>query len=432
MKKLICIMLFLAGTQTAAAQKIVRETEDAFTRSQALRAEAIAAFRAGDTMVAFDGIKKALQHRPTSSALLYNAIFLAAETDNLEAAIQYGHAYAKLGIAPGAAVQAKLKEKLPAADWQALEQQFTTNSKSAGAASHLITVPANHRLIEGIAVDEQGTFFLSTVVSATILQVTPSGTISVLFDGNAHNLGSFFGIAYERTSNSLYATFARVDQTASNASDTDATGIVRINPLTGELMDKWVLPGGTQGQQIADIAIGGNGAIYAADAQAGKIYRLDSDGLKAVPTTVQFMSAQGLVAHDNNTLLVADYGRGLWRIDATTGNAALYGVPDTVALAGIDGLLRHNDRIIAIQNGTSPHRIIEVHLDDATLSVTHITILAQNLAQFDEPTLGTSSKDGIAFVASSQWPKFDKQGTVREGATINPTQILLIPDENKN
>ncbi len=139
-------------------------------------------------------------------------------------------------------------------------------------------------------------------------------------------------------------------------------------------------------------------------------------------------SAQGIELLYDNSLLVADYGRGLWRIDLESHEAKLLDVPDTVSLIGIDGLFTHRGSLIAVQNGVSPHRIIEIETDKNYEKVTGIKVLAQNLPEFDEPTLGISTLDGIMFVASSQWPKFAPGGNVREGQTYEPTRIMLIRD----
>jgi hypothetical protein len=42
--------------------------------------------------------------------------------------------------------------------------------------------------------------------------------------------------------------------------------------------------------------------------------------------------------------------------------------------------------------------------------VTAARVLARNLPEFDEPTLGVVAGDEFLFVANSHWNRFDRQG----------------------
>jgi hypothetical protein len=81
--------------------------------------------------------------------------------------------------------------------------------------------------------------------------------------------------------------------------------------------------------------------------------------------------------------------------------------PDSVSDYGIDGLYRHGNRLIAIQNGIQPHRVVAMKLSGDGLAIESSEILAMNLPEFDEPTLGTVVGDDFYFVANSHWNRFD-------------------------
>lgn len=409
-------------------QSLVLETEEQYERSQAARGNAITAFRAGDLAAALERMKHALTDRPTNIALLSNALFLAAETEKIDDAVKFANQFTALSMVPGAGIQAKMKAKLPAIVWQRFSKEFEELLKPRGIAETLISVPTDHRLVEGVATDGNGTYFLSTVVSGTILSVKPDGTLSVLVNRDDHAVGSFFGIAYSRQEGALYATHGRVDQTPNMPEGEGQTGVMRINPKTGDMTGDWVLSGGTDGQQIADIAISPTGTVYATQAQGGGIYKINGDNLEKLDTKKQFRSPQGLAFLEGGALFMADYGRGLWRINAATEEASLLALPASISLIGIDGLFAHNGRLIAVQNGVSPHRIIEIKLNGTQDAVVDIKVLAQGMAEFDEPTLGTSTPEGLVFVASSQWPKYTPGGIVADGQTLNPTIVLRVPD----
>ncbi len=412
----------------AAAQTLITETEEQYTRSQAARTEAITAYRAGDIAGGLTHMKRALAFRPTNVALLANAIFLAAEAGDTTEVVELGKRYASLGLSPGAAIEEKMQSVLRPDDWSAFQHKFTMAVAPHGEGSLLAEIPPEHALVEGITTDAKGAFFLSTVVSGSILKLTPNGKISVLVDGKGYSAGSFFGLAYSPMESSLYVTYGRVDQTRDDHEDGGNTGVLRIDPASGDVTGNWFLQGGTEGQQIADVAINRQGDVFVTQAQNGGVFKVEERGLTELNIPVTFHSPQGLAFLDDQTLIVADYGRGLWYIDTKRDDALLLPVPESVSLIGIDGLIAHQGRLIAIQNGVTPHRIVEITLGNDTKAVTGVRVLAQNLPQFDEPTLGVSSETGLIFVASSQWPKYGAGGVVREGQIIAPTKIVRLVD----
>ena len=84
-------------------------------------------------------------------------------------------------------------------------------------------------------------------------------------------------------------------------------------------------------------------------------------------------------------------------------------MPERTSAYGIDGLYRYGDELIAIQNGIRPHRVVAFTLSDDGGAVTASRVLAANLADFDEPTLGVVSGGDFYFVANSHWNRFDRE-----------------------
>lgn len=430
MKPLLFAIAVTCAAHTAQAQTYITETEEQYARSQAARGEAIAAFRAGDAATALAGMLKALEDRPNNVALLGNAIFLAAETGDAEVAESLTRRYLKMNVVPGAAVQQKLEATLSEASWVELKSEMDKLMTPIGEAEVWREVSPETVLVEDIALDGSGGFYASSVVSGSIIHTDAYGNSRPFVADESQQFGSFFGLAYERLARNpyLFASYGWVDQTKGLAKATAHTGILKLHPTTGEIEGNWILPGGVEGQQIADLVASGRHGVFATDGQSGKIFRINENTLEKLPLNVTLRSAQGIELLYDDSLLVADYGRGLWRINLESHEAKLLDVPDTVSLIGIDGLFTHRGSLIAVQNGVSPHRIIEIETDKNYEKVNGIKVLAQNLPEFDEPTLGISTRDGIMFVASSQWPKFGPGGTINEGQTYEPTRIMLIRD----
>ncbi|WP_417459502.1 hypothetical protein [Kordiimonas sp.] len=402
------------------------EDEEAFEASQAARTKATEAFQANDLPAALLAMEEALRHRPGHALLLANVAYLAAATGDGSRAVEAAKEYAALGLVPGAAIRDKIKQAITPNAWRTLEAAFEKNTTPVSFPWIEAALPADLELVEGIALGEDDTLYAATVVSGGIYRVE-RGKATLLVDAKQHEFGSFFAIMMHE--GALYATFARIEQTPGHEGDEGQTGLAKIDPKTGDVLFTWVLPGGTSNQQIADLTVTDDGTIYLSDAGGKKVWRVVGEGLDLAFSHDGFMSPQGIAKLPGIGLVLADYGRGLWLLDEETGGITLMDVPANTTLLGIDGLIAHKGKLVAIQNGVNPQRIVEVSFDGKAIS--GVTVIAQELEGWFEPTLGVSTPRGILYVAASQWPKYGKWGAIREGhAEPAPTPIMFLQDKD--
>jgi len=419
-------------TQIAVAGDPIFESNAQFEASQKARGEGLAAFRAGDAPAALVKLEEALALRPNNTLLLGYVAFLTVETGDLARAAEAATQYAATGQALGRGIQGKLAEKLPADIWAPIKAAFDANITAKGEATLHYVIPTDIALVEGIAAAPGGRLFVSSVVSGGLYVLEDDGPRQIMSAAD-HNMGSFFGITHDPLHGSLWATYGRVDQTpvhnpGHNKSE-GTTGIAEFDAMTGALRHNYVLDGSTADHQIADLLITHDHTVYASDAAGKAVYKVAGNTLAKAFNLPYATSPQGLVETKDGILILADYGRGLWRLDRSKGTASLLGVPQGINLVGIDGLTVHGDHLLAVQNGVNPHRIMEITLSDDYKSVKNATVIAQSLPNFDEPTLGVSTPSGYVFVAGSQWPKYTPGGAVKESATIKPTHILKLTIE---
>ena len=92
----------------------------------------------------------------------------------------------------------------------------------------------------------------------------------------------------------------------------------------------------------------------------------------------------------------------------------------------MDGLWLHKGELVAVQNGTSPMRIIALRLSgDGTRIIGH-RVLEQAHPEWTEPLGGSIAGDALYYVATGQWDRYDK-GALRDGADAIPTVIRRLP-----
>jgi hypothetical protein len=102
-----------------------------------------------------------------------------------------------------------------------------------------------------------------------------------------------------------------------------------------------------------------------------------------------------------------------------------------VTLLGIDGLACYQDRLIAVQNGVPPQRILQFHLNEARDAIVATDVLEANNPLFQEPTSGTVVGDTYIYIANSQWNRFDAEGQLPDASELERPLLLKIDLNNE-
>jgi len=127
---------------------------------------------------------------------------------------------------------------------------------------------------------------------------------------------------------------------------------------------------------------------------------------------------------DGRTLLVPDYARGLATL-------ALEGCPCAsrwpangagVFSAGIDGLVRDGATLVAVQNGTSPPRVIRLSDD-----LQRQQVLESGTPGLGEPTHGIVVDGALWFIADVGWDRLEASGQRKPDAAPSHAELRAIP-----
>jgi hypothetical protein len=181
--------------------------------------------------------------------------------------------------------------------------------------------------------------------------------------------------------------------------------------------------------RFGDLSVAPGGELLVSDPFAGRLYvlRAQREGFEVLVDAGPLASPQGVaVSEDGRQLHVADYTQGIARVDRRDGGVRFLESAAPAALTGIDGLVRHGDSLVAIQNGIRPHRILRLRLDPAGERIEDVVILERGNPVWDEPTLGVRVGQALHYVAASQWERFGEDGSVDE-AGLRPPLVLKLP-----
>src|SRR4030095_11533792 len=95
------------------------------------------------------------------------------------------------------------------------------------------------------------------------------------------------------------------------------------------------------------------------------------------------------------------------------------------ALDGIDDLYAIGDKLISIQNGTSPERIIEFRLNGKN-DVAGWEVLEANWPDLGDPTHGVWVGNTFYFIANSGWDRVDRNGVMTSGKPAEIRKLELL------
>jgi hypothetical protein len=181
---------------------------------------------------------------------------------------------------------------------------------------------------------------------------------------------------------------------------------------------------------IGDIEVAKDGTVYASDSVTPRILKMQPGGqtLDVFSDDPRFVNLQGIALDEkHHRMFVADYLGGLFVIDTLTGDVKMLENIADAHLGGIDGLYYYKGGLIGIQNGTTPIRIVYIGLNNGATAVTTFIAMQQNLGEWNEPTHGAVQGKEFRYIATSNWPSYDGEWNVREGAELKPLKIMTLP-----
>jgi hypothetical protein len=177
---------------------------------------------------------------------------------------------------------------------------------------------------------------------------------------------------------------------------------------------------------LGDMALAADGDPIVSDGSGGGIYRLHGNEFRRIDRG-DFMSPQTIaICNDGRHAFVPDYVRGVAAFDLETGTARWLSTQDRYALDGIDGLYCHGNSLIAVQNGSSPERVVTFTLNASRSAVVAETVVERATATLGEPTHGVVVGRAFFYVANSGWDALDDHGAVKSSAPMTPALIMRV------
>ena len=362
-------------------------------------------------------------------SLVFNLARADARLGRTEDALGWLQTFAASGLTRDVANDTALAALAGAPGYAALAERIAANARPVASAELAFTLPDSAFMPEGIAFDPRTRrFFLSSLRSGRIVTYAVDGGYTEFVPAGRDGQWAMMGIAVDTLTRTLWATtYAGPYFAGYAAADSGRSAVLAYDLDTGALRRRYTPP--SEGRhQLGDIAVGPDGDVFVSDADEGVVYRIER-GEEEMEAFAQdeLVSPQGLaVTSDGRRVLVADYVRGIASLERETGELAWITAPDSVAVSGIDGLVRVGHRLIAVQNGVAPKRVIELRMDDAERQIIGWRPLESATPLLTEPTHAAVVGGEVFFIADSGWDRVDANGRLKPGMVLEPAHVMRV------
>ena len=384
------------------------------------------AYRAKNYGKFYESIKEAHRLRPTHQGILYQLGIAAALTnhateaiESLKQAILIDVNFKLKGLSDFNSINDTKEFKGLLAlqkEWQTpvthSEVAFTIKDRSLHP--EVIDYDAEHR-----------TFYLGSIHKRKIIKVSPDGSVSDFCPSAFNGMTSVFGIKVDAKRNVLWACSSPMQEMENY--DTTARSVVFNFDLSGTLIRKYDVPLIAKASVFGDLIINKNGQVFISDSQGNAISTVNEKTNRLEPfySSPDFMNIQGLTfSSDEKYLFIADYMKGIYRLEIKTKELIEVLTAADVSLRGIDGIYFYNNTLIAIQNGVTPVRSTRYFLNKNLSQITKFEIIDRKHPNFNEPTLGVIDGKTFYYIANSQWGGYDDKHHIKPDDQLQDIVVL--------
>ena len=402
---------------------------DDVVKARQLQRDAGKALGEEDWATANGYLLEAVELRPTHPALRYTLASVQALNGDKAASLASLERLVELGASYDPTLEAEFKPWVGDPTFDALVLALKANGEPRRLGEVALTVP-EIKTAEGLVYDpSSGDLYVGTVRRGEVFRVAPSGEVHPLYTPGSLP-GSVLGLGIDSVNHRLWVTRSVLPESEGASPETRGRAVLLGFDLQDVNSSPRVLtPPGQGPVTLGDLAVSPSGDVVVSDPVSGLIYHLDAgaESLQVLVPAGQLLSPQGLV-FDGGQVVVADYALGILSIRLSDGQVTPVKCRSATSLLGIDGMVKVGRNILAIQNGTTPVRVVLLQRNWRG-TIREVEVLEVAHPDWVEPTVATSMKDDVLYVGNGVWGEF-RDGQWPPDGELPPLKILHIKGED--
>jgi sugar lactone lactonase YvrE len=306
--------------------------------------------------------------------------------------------------------------------WTKLQNAFAANLRPLSLATTAFPLSDPALLAEDVDYDP-GTrrFFITSIREKKIISTTRTGS-SIDF-AKAPDNWPILAIKVDAARSVVWATEVAMQGLAfAPQSDWGRSAVLCFDLENGRLLRRIE---GSHGTALGDMALAANGDVIVSDGDGGGLYRASQTSSELTRLDDgDFISPQTpAIDPDGKHIFVPDYVRGIAQLELATKKVRWLAMEGKFALNGIDGLYLDRGKLIAVQNGTSPERVVVFTLDAGLRKITSEKIIERSTPTLD-PTHGVIVDGDFFYIANSGWDSIDDKGNQKPGAKLSVPRLM--------
>ncbi len=414
----LLLTLILAAASTA------KRTDSAKEELQSLRKALRESHAANDwrsNLASATRLKELLNEAPDSLLEVARAEVRVGDT---KAAVHELEQFVRMGQSIDlVATSADFSPLLKNVDFARIQSGMEANRSSISLGSTAFLLPDSGLLAEDVDYDRSTKrFFVTSVREKKIFSISAGGASAEF--AKAPDDWPMLAIKIDSARGVVWATEVALQGFAA-APETDwgRSAVLCYDLKNGTLLRRIE---GPPRSALGDMALAANGDIIVSDGDGGGVYRVHADHAELERLDDgDFISPQTPAMHpDGKHIFVPDYVRGIGVLETASRQVRWLSTGGRFALNGIDGLYFDRGRLIAVQNGTSPERVVAFTLDASLSKIESETIIERSTGTLGDPTHGVVIDNDFYYIANSGWDTVDDRGNMKAGAKPSAPRIM--------
>jgi hypothetical protein len=365
---------------------------------------------------------------------VYTLARAAMRTGDRAGALRGLDAYARMGLTVEVRQDSVFAPLFADAAFARIERRLAANAKPRARATLKWRLGERDLLAEDVAWDAPTRrWFVSAIHARKIVAIDAAGRDSEFVPRGGERPWGVFALGADAARRRLWAGVAATPEMDGGAGgDRGRAALVCFDLDRATPLARYAAPADGREHGFGDLAIGLEGAVYVTDSRDGGVYavRPGADSLVTLLAPGALVSPQTpvlLATPAGPRLVIPDYARGLASLDPASGRLDWLATPDDLAAAGIDGLYAWRGGLVAIQNGTEPHRVLRLALDRDARAITGWTVLEQASPELGEPNHGVVVGDTLVLIGNSGWERMGDDGAMNTAAGARAPCLLTLP-----